>query len=689
MAERRDHAMEMGSVRLLLLVLFLLIPLTVSQPDFVSNFCIDNDGDYTGNSTYKTNLNKLLSSISSISSNSQTDYGFYNLSAGKSPDQVYGIALCVGDLTIEDCHTCLNDSAYKLPELCPSQKEAIGWYPDCTLRYSDRSIFGIVETKPFSTPANGNKASNMDQFTQIVGDLFGYLRNETASGNSSLKFATAEAIVTKNLTVRALMQCSPDLSYSDCFDCLSAAVNEMVHCCNGSLGTRVYMPSCYLRYENFDFYTSTDVPFILPQAPPPSTSTGNPTASPPPSTTTPRINILTGKVIIGIAVSAVLFVLLVAVIFCCLRRRRRLTRKKFDTEDEIRSVKSLEFNFATIKAATENFSEANKLGRGGFGTVYKGLLPNGEQIAVKRLSTNSGQGEIEFKNEVLLLAKLQHRNLVRLLGFCLEAEEQILIYEFVANLSLDRLLFDGINRAELDWEKRYKIINGIARGLLYLHEDSRLKIIHRDLKASNILLDAEMNPKISDFGMARLFHVDQTQADTNRVVGTYGYMAPEYALHGFFSVKSDVYSFGVLLLEIITGQNRRTSAFPQGDDIEDLITYVWRNWREGTALSVVDPMLSSSGSGTEMMRCIHIGLLCVQENASERPTMSSVVVMFSGNSLAPAMPSRPAFVFLDDSTPSETRLREQTSWDTAPDQTGRGSLDEPVDEELVAVLHAR
>nr|XP_034892322.1 putative receptor-like protein kinase At4g00960 [Populus alba] len=213
-------------------------------------------------------------------------------------------------------------------------------------------------------------------------------------------------------------------------------------------------------------------------------------------------------------------------------------------------VELLQLDFGTVRAATGNFSEDNKLGQGGFGVVYKGTLTSGQDIAVKRLSRTSGQGEIEFKNEVMLVAKLQHRNLVRLLGFCFEKEERILVYEFLPNSSLDNLIFDPVKRVLLDWETLYEIIDGIARGLLYLHEDSRLRIIHRDLKAANILLDENMNPKIADFGMARMFVMDQAQDSTSRVVGTFGYMAPEYVIRGHFSVKSDVYSFGVLVLEI-------------------------------------------------------------------------------------------------------------------------------------------
>ncbi|XP_072966501.1 G-type lectin S-receptor-like serine/threonine-protein kinase B120 isoform X3 [Typha angustifolia] len=215
-------------------------------------------------------------------------------------------------------------------------------------------------------------------------------------------------------------------------------------------------------------------------------------------------------------------------------------------------------SFDSLVAATDKFSHMNFLGEGGFGPVYKGMLPEGKEVAVKRLSRNSGQGMEEFKNEVILIAKLQHRNLVRLLGCCIQGKEKILIYEYMPNKSLNAFLFDPTKKEKLDWKTRYSIIEGIARGLLYLHRDSRLRVIHRDLKVSNILLDEEMNPKISDFGLARIFGSDDNETNTKRVVGTYGYMSPEYAMQGVFSVKSDVYSFGVLLLEIVSGKKNST-----------------------------------------------------------------------------------------------------------------------------------
>ncbi|KAK1362499.1 Receptor-like serine/threonine-protein kinase [Heracleum sosnowskyi] len=247
--------------------------------------------------------------------------------------------------------------------------------------------------------------------------------------------------------------------------------------------------------------------------------------------------------------------------FLYILRKRRLNRAanlKSDATDE-RERDSLDlplFDFVQIANATDNFSSNNKLGEGGFGTVYKGLMEDGKEIAVKRLSKTSGQGTKEFKNEVVCIAKHQHRNLVKLVGCCIEQEEMMLIYEYLPNKSLDFFIFDATRSKLLDWATRFNIINGIARGLLYLHRDSRLRIIHRDLKVSNILLDKDLNPKISDFGLARIFGGDETQANTRRVVGTYGYMSPEYQLDGLFSVKSDVFSFGVLVLEIVSGKKK-------------------------------------------------------------------------------------------------------------------------------------
>ncbi|XP_048438327.1 G-type lectin S-receptor-like serine/threonine-protein kinase RKS1 isoform X2 [Pyrus x bretschneideri] len=221
---------------------------------------------------------------------------------------------------------------------------------------------------------------------------------------------------------------------------------------------------------------------------------------------------------LAILMLSVLLALVLIVSLACWRIKKK-RKTKVETEETRRHPELQFFHLRTINAATNNFSPVQKLGQGGFGTVYKGVLRNNQNIAVKRLSRTSGQGVEEFKNEVALIARLQHRNLVKLLGCCIKGEERMLL-EYLPNKSLDYLLFDHTKKSLLDWQKRFEIINGVARGVLYLHQDSRLRIIHRDLKTSNVLLDAEMNPKISDFGMARIFHGDQLQFSTNRVVGT-------------------------------------------------------------------------------------------------------------------------------------------------------------------------
>ncbi|CAL5342504.1 unnamed protein product [Camellia sinensis] len=312
-------------------------------------------------------------------------------------------------------------------------------------------------------------------------------------------------------------------------------------------------------------------------------------------------------------------------------------------EDDKKGIDVLFFDLESILEATNYFSNENKLGEGGFGPVYKGIFLGGQEIAIKRLSSHSGQGLEEFKNEVVLIAKLQHRNLVRLLGYCIKGDEKILLYEYMPNKSLDTFIFDRTLCLSLDWEKRFDIILGIARGLLYLHQDSRLRIIHRDLKTSNILLDEEMNPKISDFGLARIVKGKETEANTMRIVGTYGYMSPKYALDGLFSIKSDVFSFGVIVLEIVSG--KRNTGFYQSKQALNLLGYAWRLWNEEKALDLMDQTLIESCNRGEVFKCINVGFLCVQEDPRDRPNVSNVLSMLTNEATTPLPnPKEPAFV---------------------------------------------
>ncbi|KAG7563253.1 Protein kinase-like domain superfamily [Arabidopsis suecica] len=344
-------------------------------------------------------------------------------------------------------------------------------------------------------------------------------------------------------------------------------------------------------------------------------------------------------IVIGVSVGIGLLIIMIIIAFIIFRfskkkqQRAKAMAERIEGSPETEDLEIPLTNFETVSVATDNFSLTNKLGTGGFGTVFKGKLPDGNNIAVKRLSKASSQGTEEFMNEAKLIARLRHRNLVRLLSCCVDSGEKILIYEYLENLSLDCHLFDETRRSKLNWQRRFDIAIGIARGLLYLHQDSQYRIIHRDLKASNVLLDKDMTPKISDFGMARLVREDEIEANTMRRAGTYGYMAPEYAMGGTFSTKSDVYSFGVLLLEIVSGKKGIGSY----DSTEDrtLPGWVWRKWSEGNALEVIDPVIRDSPSSSlapasvfrekEVLRSIHVGLLCVQELSEDRPSMSSVL----------------------------------------------------------------
>ncbi|XP_019087494.1 PREDICTED: receptor-like serine/threonine-protein kinase SD1-8 [Camelina sativa] len=298
----------------------------------------------------------------------------------------------------------------------------------------------------------------------------------------------------------------------------------------------------------------------------------------------------------------------------------------------------------TIVQATQGFSDSNKIGKGGFGIVYKGRLLDGQEIAVKRLSKISTQGIAGFKTELSLIASVQHVNLVQLLGYCFEGGEMIIIYEYLENSSLDTFIFDESQSSKLNWEKRFQIINGITRGLLYLHQDSRYPIVHRDLKPRNVLLDKDMVPKISDFGMGNVFDKNKAEANTTNIVGTYGYMSPEYAEDGTYSTKSDVFSFGVLVLEIIYGKTNRES-YKYSENEESLINYIWRYWKEGKGLDIIDPVIfdSSTFQPHEVKRCIQIGLLCVQERPEDRPTVLSVSVMLASDTMEIALPKPPGY----------------------------------------------
>ncbi|XP_064947956.1 probable LRR receptor-like serine/threonine-protein kinase At1g53430 isoform X1 [Musa acuminata AAA Group] len=328
--------------------------------------------------------------------------------------------------------------------------------------------------------------------------------------------------------------------------------------------------------------------------------------------------------ILGIVSAAC--VVIVLIIFLILSRSRR----KNPDHNELRGLELVTgyFSHKQIKAATKNFDIANKIGEGGFGPVYKGVLPDGTLIAVKQLSSKSKQGNREFVNEIGMISALQHPNLVKLYGCCIEGNQLLLIYEYMENNSLASALFGPKqNQLRLDWKTRCNICLGVARGLAYLHEESRLKIVHRDIKATNILLDKNFNAKISDFGLAKLDEEENTHIST-RIAGTRGYMAPEYALRGYLTDKADVYSFGVVLLEIVSGICNTN--YCQKKDLMFLLDWAYVLQEQGNLLELVDPVLGSEYSKEEALRILNLALACTNPSPTRRPMMSNVVSILDG-----------------------------------------------------------
>ncbi|TYH13535.1 hypothetical protein ES288_A06G146000v1 [Gossypium darwinii] len=554
--------------------------------------CITESGSFTTNSRYGKNLDHILDSLPDNVSKSG---GFFTATAGQDSNKAYALGLCSGDLNPHDCYGLVKSAVRDLRYKCPDHKEAISWSgdPACIVRYANGPFFGILELEPTTAGTiTQDIGSNLPRFDTIWESLTDRLVRNASNGSFSRKYATGEAYFTVSQNINAQMQCTPDISQEECDSCLRAAKSSFKECCHGKQGGYVQKPNCMFTFDLIPTITQDQKP--------------------------EKNQNKSIWVPLGESSSAILGLALVSACCIFLWKRTNIQGDKEDSQEvqlldlvmgsgnHENSSENVETSqeFPSIKldillAATTNFCDENKLGQGGFGPVYKGTLADGNEIAVKRLSRASSQGLLEFKNEVMLIAKLQHRNL------------------------------------------RFNIIKGTARGIMYLHEDSHLRVIHRDLKASNVLLDHEMNPKISDFGMAKIFCGDQNEANTNRVVGTYGYVAPEYAMEGLFSVKSDVFSFGVILLEIISG--KKNNGFHLSEHGESLLSPAWKLWSKGEGMKLIDEHFAGSSVPTEVLKCIQIGLLCVQVDPANRPTLSNVVAMLGSETITLPLPVEPTF----------------------------------------------
>ncbi|CAN4116209.1 unnamed protein product [Withania somnifera] len=554
---------------------------------------------------------------------------------GSGPDANYGLAQCYGDLSLLDCVLCYAEARTVLPQCFPFNGGRI--YLDGCFMRAENYTFDHQYLGPEDRHVCGNRTRKGSLYQQTARRA---VQQAVANAPKNNGYARAEVAVpgATNETVYVLADCWRTLSANSCRACLRNASASMMGCLPWSESRALYT-GCFLRYSDVNFLnaiaSSGD-----------SSSNGN-------------------VVVIVIAiVSAVVVFVLGAVIAFYMWKNKQIQKKRKGSNDVEKLVKtlndsSLNFKYSTLEKATGSFDEANKLGQGGFGTVYKGVLQDGREIAVKRLFFNNKHRAADFYNEVNIISSVEHKNLVRLLGCSCSGPESLLVYEFLPNQSLDRFIFDPSKGKTLNWEKRFDIIIGTAEGLVYLHENNKTRIIHRDIKASNILLDSRLRAKIADFGLARSFQEDKSHIST-AIAGTLGYMAPEYLAHGQLTEKADVYSFGVLLLEIVTGrQNNRSKNTEYSDS---LISIAWQHFQHERVEELFDPNLMlhnyhTSNVKKEVLRVVHVGLLCTQEVPGLRPSISRALQMLVKKEEDLPAPTNPPFV-------DEKTMELHDPWDT-------------------------
>ncbi|KAF3444627.1 hypothetical protein FNV43_RR14320 [Rhamnella rubrinervis] len=549
---------------------------------------------------------KEMESISQIVTNQHWGTRFVNLTL-----PIYGLAQCFQDLSHTDCLLCYAASRTKIPRCLPSISARI-YLDGCFLRYDNYSFY-TESTDPSRDTVNcSSKNVLMDESERL-----GFVKNvrfvvgnvtRTAVKNGGFGVGEVEGVY-------ALAQCWKTVGTGGCRACLEKAAMAVGKCAPKREG-RAMNAGCYLRYSTVKFYNDEQ-------------EAGN-----------SGISVSTGA-IIAIVLTGAAFIMLS--LFAAYAAHARLSyikeRNNLGKVGSSINKSSLNFKYETLEKATDYFSPANKIGQGGAGSVYKGNLQNGETVAVKRLVFNTRQWVDEFFNEVNLISGIQHKNLVKLLGCSIEGPESLLVYEYVPKRSLDQFLFEKNKVQILTWKQRLNIIVGTAEGLAYLHGGCRVRIIHRDIKSSNVLLDNNLNPKIADFGLARCFAADKTHLSTG-IAGTLGYMAPEYLVRGQLTDKADVYSFGVLVLEIVCG--RRNSAFTL--DSCSLLQTVWKLYKSNELAEAVDHCLEDDFPANEASNVLQIGLLCTQASITLRPSMVEVVTLLTKKEPEIPVPSQPPFL---------------------------------------------
>ncbi|KAF8725766.1 hypothetical protein HU200_020319 [Digitaria exilis] len=537
-----------------------------------------------------------------------------------SNSTVFGLGQCLAYLSPTDCQLCYAQSRVKLPHCLPADAGRI-YLDGCFLRYGARNFTADAVDASDTAVCNATGGQPEPGFAAAAAALVGNV-TEAAPGAKDYYYASSSESAAP--AAYAAAQCWRSLNASACAACVASARDRVLRqCLPGAAEGYGLNAGCVVRYSTRPFYLAAD------------TGGGGGDGS----SSRHIVIIVIASVFTALAVIGIAFV------WTKMRSRRDgLHDDMYGSAEIIRAIAAshLSFKYEELRRATDEFNQINKLGQGGYGSVYKGVLPDGREVAVKRLFFNTRQWADQFFNEVKLVSQVQHKNLVKLLGCSVEGPESLLVYEYLCNTSLDHYLFDAFKKNALDWERRFEIILGTAEGLSYLHSASEIRIIHRDIKASNVLLDERFRPKIADFGLARNFMDDQSHLSTG-LAGTFGYMAPEYIVHGQLTEKADIYSYGVLVLEIVTGRKNHNSVASSSEGLS-LMALIWKHYNAGTLMELLDPNLHEQCSEEEAIQVFHIGLLCAQASPNVRPPMWKVVEMLSSKGKLLPRPTQPPFI---------------------------------------------
>ncbi|KAK9049261.1 hypothetical protein SSX86_031772 [Deinandra increscens subsp. villosa] len=603
------------------MVLVLIMEVATSQSDNTSNTLIRPYCSQFGvlnDIFFLRNLNNTISSL-----RRQLANGTVHQAVARTlinGETVYGLAVCRQYLSGSACLKCLDTATKEARVQCGIKNGARTIYDDCEFRYENHDFYTEANVGGNVGLCN-NKTSSQPTFLQIVTKLLSDLRVATPR-MPGFYAASTRKVTGSNVTVYAIAQCHINISQSACAECLSIRSTTLSNCLPYISG-RAIEAGCFMRYSNTAFFRDNQTTDLTPFLKSGKSSTK--------------------KAIIGGVTGGVGMLLLVVIFLLWHFSKKSHDRRKDMSTGATELLQGpMAYTHNNLINATNNFSKENKVGEGAFGEVYKGTLNDGEVVAIKKTAMPSKGRKALFSNELKIISNVHHRHLIRLLGYCNKGSHDLfLILEFMENGSLDKFLY-GEKRGSLNWRQRFDIIFGVARGLAYLHEQYHVTIVHRDIKASNILLDNDLQPKISDFGLVRLLPEDKTHIST-KVAGTFGFVAPEYAIHGQVSEKVDTYSFGVLVLEIISGK-RCTDGIENGSVTLNLIDYAWDLYENGIQVNLIDVTLDPSEYVQEdVKKLIELSLMCTQSQASTRPSMSEIVSILSDRSPEQIQPLRSTF----------------------------------------------